>query len=979
MSDSRWTRIEEVLAGASGLPAAARAAYLDQACGADEGLRREVESLLAGENDLEGFLETELAVLAVSVVHNPTDLTGRTFGSIVVERRIGAGGMGDVYAAHDVALDRKVALKVLPPELAGDADRLARFEREARLLASLNHPNIAAIHGLQRADGPLALILEYVPGATLAERLRDDASVHGLPVDEVMKLARAIAEALAAAHRAGVVHRDLKPSNVIVSRSGAKLLDFGVGKAIHADGVQSGAAALGPREPLTKEGVAVGTVRYMAPEQLRATPADHRTDIFAFGVLVYEMLTGQHPFARSSDADTIAAILEHTPPSMSTWRDGLPSQLDRLVQKCLQKDPDERWQSASDIVEALDWVSDSLRRPAATTGVHGQKARRRQGAVLLAGGLLAGGLLAGAALAIVAASWRRPTPAGDAAPLEFTIPPAQGTAWSPLPVSPNPAVSPDGRYVAVVAQAERDSGVWLHDLQSGTARLLLRTVAGTQPFWAPDSSTVGVCDTSGVWTMGLDSRPPEHITTPGCTSGAWHARAGWLLSGDKGLMRVSPKGGTPEWLTTVDPARGELRHVFGRWLPDGKHFVFLMRAQTAEVRGIYLGSVDHAPPSRLLSETSNPVYVTEGNGHGSLLYVRGGTLVAQSFDEQRLALLPEVSPLGQRVRLGIAVRGGAFDASERLLVFRSGSAYQPTRLIWLDRDGRQIGEVGPDEAYRLETSLSPDERTLLYGRFNEDTNLIEVWTSDLERGVAVPLLKPDGVSVEAPLWSPDGKLLAYLSAERGVYIPWLVDRTGTQHVLQWSAAAHRSPYDISAVGSGLDLAWTPDSRYLLRQVDGVVRGFAVDGSDSTIPILNREVPAQVSPDGRWVAYATADTGQREVYVERVGGGDVRRVSLDTGFSPRWRADGTELFFRAVPDRMMAVDVRLGDSIQIGTPHVLFRAPFEPSGLATAGTADYLVTRDARRFLITVPVVSVKPLTARLNWRSRLGHGADARP
>jgi Tol biopolymer transport system component len=858
--------------------------------------------------------------------------------------------------------------------LAGDADRLARFEREARLLASLNHPNIAAIHGLQRADGQLALILEYVPGATLAERLRDDASVHGLPVNEAMKLARAIAEALAAAHRAGVVHRDLKPSNVMVSRSGAKLLDFGVAKAVHADGVQRGTDALASGEPLTEDGVVVGTARYMAPEQLRAAVADHRTDIFAFGVLVYEMLTGQHPFVRSSGADTIAAILELTPPAMTTLRAGLPSQLDRLVQKCLLKDPEERWQNASDIVEALDWVAESLRQPVTTSAVPDQTERLRRGWALLTVGLLAS-----AAVAVVAAVWWRPAPPADATPLEFSIPPAQGTAWSPLPASPNPAVSPDGRYVAVAAQAERDSGVWLHDLQSGTARLLLRTVGGAQPFWAPDSSAIGVCDTGGVSIIGLDSRPPEHITTPGCLNGAWHALSGWLLSGDKGLMRVSPQGGTPEWLTTVDPARGELRHAFGRWLPDGKHFIFLMRAQTAEVRGIYLGSADHTPPSRLLSETSNPVYVTEGNGHGRLLYVRGGTLVAQGFDEQRLALLPEVSPLGQRVRLGIAMRSGAFDASERLLVFRSGAAYQPTRLIWLDRGGRQLGEVGPDEAYRLEASLSPDERTLLYGRYNEDTNLIEVWTSDLERSVATALLKPAGASVEAPLWSPDGKLLAYLSAERGVYIPWLIDRTGTQHVLQWSAAAHRSPYDIAASGVGLDLAWTPDSRYLLRQVDGGVRGFAVDGSDNSIPILKRDVSAQVSPDGRWVAYATADTGQREVYVERVGGGDVRRVSLDTGFSPRWRADGQELFFRATPDRMMAVDVRLGDSIQIGTPHLLFHAPFEPSGLATAGTADYLVTRGGQRFLITVPVVSVKPLTARLNWRSRLGHGADALP
>jgi eukaryotic-like serine/threonine-protein kinase len=982
VTPERWRRVTGIFHEALPRQGDERAAFVAAQCGDDAALRREVEAMLAAHQELGPFSGPAPTV-------GPALAPGVMLGAYEVVSLLGTGGMGEVYLARDTALGRNVALKVLPPQLATDTERLARFEREARLLASVNHPNIAVIHGLERADGRVALVLEYVTGTTLADRLsvgtgtpgpsrRDSGSTRvahatgqstALPIDQVIVLARAIAEALAAAHRAGVMHRDLKPSNVMVTRSGAKLLDFGVAKVVE----RTGAGASAATSTLTARGLAIGTVPYMAPEQLRGAAVDHRCDIFSFGVVLYEMVTGQHPFASATAADTMAAILDRTPAPLAALRDGAPPRLARLVQKCLQKDPEDRWQSASDIVEALEWVHEDLRYPSATVRLGDSVAAGPQRVSLVGRALIGAGIMIAIGVGVVALLPSRPDTQADMTPLEFVIPPAPDTSWGTVPVAPNPAVSPNGRYVAVFAQAGGAPGIWLHDLQSGDARQLLRAPDGTAefPFWAPDSSTLAVCGRDGVRTVGLDNRPPELVKAPSCSTGAWHATSGWLLSTDAGIVRMSPGGGTPEPVTTVNAARGELRHIFSRWLPDGRHFVFLVRAQTPEQRGIYLGFLDKTPPKRLLRESTNPVYVTENSGRGLLLYVRGSTLVAQRFDEGRLTLLPDVYPLGQRVRLGITARASGFDASDRLLVFRSGGGYQPTRLIWLDRAGRQIGEVGPDEAYRMAPSLSPDERTLLYGRFNEDTNVLEVWTTDLERGVSAPMLKSSEASLEGPLWSPNGGLLAYLSAERGVYVPWLLTVTGERRPLAALTGAATTPLDVGSTGIGVDMEWTPDSKYLLRRVNGGVRGFAVDGSHRTVTVLDRDVVTRVSPDGRWIAYEANDTGRREVYVERFGGGSQRRVSVDGGFSPQWRSDGTELFFRAAPDRMMAVDVRLGDTLKIGQPYALFRAPFEASGIATAGASDYVVTRDAHRFLITVPVVSVKPLTARLNWRGRL--------
>jgi serine/threonine protein kinase/Tol biopolymer transport system component len=964
MTPERWREITGIFHAALAREDDDRRAFVAAQCGDDAALRGEVEAMLAAHQAPGPFSGTPSAGAAALA-------PGGRLGTYEVVSFLGAGGMGEVYLARDTGLDRNVALKVLPPNLAGDADRLARFEREARLLASVDHPNIAAIHGLERADGRLALVLEYVVGTTLAERLSAQSS--SLSIDQVLTLARAIAGALSAAHRVGVVHRDLKPSNIMVTRSGAKLLDFGLAKVVERSGADSSSSIVAAHGSMTARSLLVGTVPYMAPEQLRGATVDHRCDIFAFGVVMYEMVAGQHPFVSASDAETIAGILERSPPLLHALREGVPPRLDRFVQKCLEKDPEDRWQNTSDMVEALEWVQESRRAPTVASAIGQSETATGHrpwhfGRVRPA---LMGAVFAGAiAIGAVALSRLRPTPQAEATALEFVVPPEPGTSWGVVPRSPNPAASPNGRYIAVLARGERGSGVWLHDLESGSARLLVRTDSGTQPFWSPDSSTVAFCDRGGVRTAHLDNRPTELVAAPGCVDGSWHAASGWLLSTDTGLVQVSPRGGTSVPVTTVNAAHGELAHVFGRWLPDGVHFVFLIRAQTPETRGIYVGSVGNAPPRRLVNESANPVYVTEGNGRGLLLYVRGSTLVAQELDERTLTLLPNTFSVGQRVRLAITARSGSFDATDRLLVFRSGGAYQPTRLIWLDRSGRQIGEVGPDEAYRLETSLSADERTLLYGRFNEDTNLMEIWTTDLERGVSAPLYTSPDASLEAPLWSPDGSLLAYLSSERGFLVPWLVNHAGERRPLEtsYSESGH---FDRAFVGAGLDLAWMPDGQYLVRTINGAARGFRVDGGGKIITVLNRDAWARVSPDGRWVAYASSDTGQREVYVERFGGGGQMRVSVDGGFSPTWRSDGTELFFRAPPDRMMAVGVRLGDTPHIGKPYVLFRAPFEASGQATAGTADYLVTKDAQRFLITVPVIAVKPLTARLNWRTRM--------
>jgi len=576
--------------------------------------------------------------------------------------------------------------------------------------------------------------------------------------------------------------------------------------------------------------------------------------------------------------------------------------------------------------------------------------------------------LAAIVVAAIGAAWAsgfalRPgqTPRVELSQISFVIPPAPGTMWDVFPADPSPAVSPDGRYVAAVAKSDDGRGVWLHDVQSGSATLLANTgSSAASPFWAPDSTAVAFCDPAGVRVIGIASRAAEIVKAPPCDGGSWHPSGGWLLTTPVGLVRMATPGALPVQITHLDSARGELRHSFGNWLPDGQHFMFLMLGRTPDVRGIHLGAIDSTVPRRLLLDYSRPAYVSEGDGCGLLLFIRGSTLVGQRFDERTLVLTGQVFPLGDRVRVGIVGRGASFSVSDRLLVYRSGAAYQPTRLIWVDRVGRELSEIGPDTAYRLGPSLSADERTLIYGRFNGDTNNIELWTTDLTRSISEPFLRP-GYSVESPAWSPDGRTLAFLSAEGGNQTPYVVTPGSSE------------PRSIApASGWGQYLEWTADSRFLLRRLDGDVRGFSISGDPKEITALPHDAEgARVSPDGRWVAYSMIEATRPEVYIEHFGGGGRIRVSTEGGFSPRWRADGRELFFRAPQHRMISVSVRLGDTAEIGTPQLLFRAAFEEYGSALAGNPDYLVTRRGDRFLITLPVVQLKPLTAKLNWRSML--------
>jgi Tol biopolymer transport system component len=517
--------------------------------------------------------------------------------------------------------------------------------------------------------------------------------------------------------------------------------------------------------------------------------------------------------------------------------------------------------------------------------------------------------------------------------------------------------------VALAARSSGGNGLWLHDVESGEARLLARAGAVTPAaFWAPDSLSVAFCDAAGVQKINLASQLAEAIESPRCTAGSWNVAGDWLLSTDNGLVRMSASGGAPEPLTRVDRSRGELSHAYGQWLPDGRHFVFLKRGQAADTRGIYLQAIGDSAPRRLVDDYSNPVYVAQRPGRGLLLFVRKGTLVAEQFDERALALTGDALRLGDRVRVGITARSGSFAASPRLLVFRSGGGYQPTRLVWVDRNGRQLGEVGPDTAFRLSPSLSPDERTLFYGRFNEDSNDIELWTTDLRRGLSQPFDK-QAFTVDSPRVSPDGRRLAFISAQTGVYVPWTM------------TLEKNSKKPVPGPTSGARyLEWSADSKFLLMRDGDQLRAFPVDSDGPPVTALPHDADdARVSHDGRWLAYTIRESGEREVYVERFGGGARVRVSASGGFQPSWRADDRELFFRATPDRMMSVSVRLGEFPEIGDPVQLFRASFESDGSATPGT-DYLVTRDGQRFLITIPVSDVKPLTARLNWQSQLQGG-----
>ncbi|MGH9385338.1 MAG: protein kinase domain-containing protein, partial [Vicinamibacterales bacterium] len=679
--------------------------------------------------------------------------SGNRLGPYEIVEPLGAGGMGEVYKARDTRLGRFVALKVLGADFERDPSGRQRFEREAHAIAALGHPHICVLHDVSEHEGTAYLVMEYLEGETLAARLRGNPT--GLPLNETLRIATEIASALSAAHRQGIVHRDLKPANVMLTRTGAKLLDFGLAKRNQPAVTTTPGEAM-TEAALTSPTTVLGTLHYMAPEQIEGREADARSDIFAFGCLLYEMLTGRRLFEGSSPASVVSAILSQEPPSLSHVRPPVPPLLNDLVRWCLTRDLEQRWQSAGDLEHALTWLAKDL-TPIDVSRPQRSNTRWLQG--LVAGVLL---IVAG----VVAGRWLT-RPPDDARMVTLSVVPPEGaTLDGRTNESVEMALSPDGRSLAYIAASSGERHLYLRPLESSESRLIAGTVGADFPFWSPDGSMIGFFAKGKLKKVRSDGGEPQVLCDVGRAGGGatWNQDGVIVFSPffEGALWRVSSSGGPATPLTTLDAVEGETHHFRPRFLPDGKHFLFQVYAGAGS--GEYVGRLDSPERTRLI-EQSGVSAGTMGQiadyAPGHLIFVSGTTLLAQPFDADRLVLRGEPIRIAEgigRLPGGFAAFTAASDAN--IVAYRKADPQRTTRLTWFDRTGRAVGWAGSAAAYES-PALSPDGKRVAVQRWDAPERR-SIWVIDSERNTETRFTtNPDDMS---PLWSPDGSRIVYASA-----------------------------------------------------------------------------------------------------------------------------------------------------------------------------------------------------------------------
>ena len=954
----RWVRVKQLFTDALAQDPARRPAFLAAACDGDTGLQREVESLLVSHDQAGDRFEqpasgtAALAAAGFGPGHSLHLRAGARLGPYEILAPIGVGGMGEVYKARDTRLDRTVAIKILPPRIAADPEGRERFEREARAVAALSHPHICTLHDVGRDGETDFLVMEHLDGETLAARL-----VRGrLPLEQALDYACEIASALVKAHDAGIVHRDLKPGNIMLTRGGAKLLDFGLAKGFGP--VVSGASPiLQAGSPLTLPGRILGTLYYMAPEQLEGKNEDARTDLFAFGCVLHEMVTGHRAFDGGSSAAVVAAIMSARPTLVSELLPDAPPALEYIVDRCLAKDRDDRWQTARDLLADLKQTREALR------GAKGPGAMRRQaiatrppGSVRLAWTMAA---LAAAIAMAIGFAWRSSQPP-QGSPLFLSIlPPPDG-----FDLSPDPTVSPDGRHIAFKAQdPSHRTHIWLKTLGSSDARV----IPGTEdtdynfaPFWSPDSRSLGFFSRGRLKRVDIAGGSSQALAAaPEPRGGTWTSDGSILFNGDtQNLFIVQASGATPASL--VAGRAGEVR-LFPRALPDARHYLFTSRNVGGQGQGVYVGSLD-SPDARRISDAWSPA--AYANDH--LLFVRQSSLYAQPFDLSNLTLTGEPHRLADRIGLGYGnPLTFAFSASATggILTYWTGSKNPETRLTWFDRSGAVLATAGEPGSH-FGFSLSADGRRVVLERIQASTSTIDLWLLDLANPVGSSRLTLDGRS-SLPVWSPDGQRLLVMQRDVGLF---LLPVAGTGGVPIAATPSAKWPADWSADGQFLAFTTTtPDGSQV----------WTTRADKNSQPVLYRQAPfvlatVQFSPDGRWLAYTSDESGRSEVYVDSYPTPRNKlRVSDGGGGWPRWRRDGHELFYLA-PDRKVMVVAAQADAntMTVSAPRSLFEGPaVMPDG--TRG--QYAPNADGTRFLFNARIDDGRPvgLDVIANWPALL--------
>jgi Tol biopolymer transport system component len=873
--------------------------------------------------------------------------------------------MGEVYRARDTRLERTVAIKILPQQLSNDPVRKQRFEREAKTISSLNHPHICTLHDVGHQDGIDYLVMECVEGETLAKRMEKGP----LPLEQALKYGAQIADALDKAHRAGIVHRDLKPGNIMLTATGAKLLDFGLAKPAAAlvSGMTLTAAAT-PTTPMTQEGTIVGTFQYMSPEQVEGKELDGRSDVFSLGAVLYEMLTGQRAFEGKSQLSVASAILEKEPESISAIKPMTPPVLDRAVKKCLAKLPDERWQSASDLASELKWMSESDWQAGQPRG---PVLRRLMGGERLA--WLAAILLLLAALFVV--YYRRP--AGANRPIWSYILPSEKTAFSNF--SGPAVVSPDGQKLAFVARtSEGIDLLWVRPLDAAGAQPVAGTEGAFYPFWSPDEQFLGFFAGGKLKTVSASGGPVLTLCDATGPRGATWGGEGTILFALTwgGLQSVPASGGLPVVVTKLDASRSETSHRWPNFLPDGRHFFYLAANFTggpAEAASVYVASLDLKENKLLFHARSNVAYTS-----GYLLFAQQGTLMARPFDEKRLELKGEPFPIAEHVLYNQLVWRGVFSASTNGVVAYMGSATgSPGQLFWFDRSGKQLQAAsGPGDFSWHE--VSPDGQRVAVQTLDSAASNYQIGVYDLSRGTNMRLTFGPWRN-QSPIWSPDSQTIAYGANQKGrnnMLFQRKSDGTGGEQLLTESAN-NKFPTSWSADGRFIAYNSTPEgksnSELWILPLFGDRNPFPFLGTNSNV------AEGHFCPHGGWIAYSSDESGRSEVYVTSFPGHQGKwQVSQSGGSMPRWRRDGKELFYLSPNGQLMAADVNLsGTALEITAVHSLFRLRLAPGPPIydlgpTAGQIGYDVSPDGQRILVNSPAeTDAMPITVILNWPAEL--------
>jgi len=881
---------------------------------------------------------------------------GHKLGNYEIVEKAGAGGMGEVYLARDGRLDRNVAIKVLPPHVAENPDLIARFEREAKAISSLNHPNICTLYDIGKEDGLHYLVMEYIEGETLSDRVKRGP----MALEELLPIAGQIADALDKAHGQGLIHRDLKPANVMITAAGAKLLDFGLAKLQITEGRVEGVSEITQTTPLTGTGTILGTLQYMSPEQLEGKEADARSDIFAFGAILYEMATGKRAFEGQSNASMIAGILEREPAPMSAINPLVPPTFERLVKKCMKKDPESRWQSARDLADELRWINQA----GSLAGIPSQVSARRR--IRMRAGWTAAVILFIALATLTTIHFSQTTPEVTTSRLsivpQFRTKELASVSWA--------RISPDGKNIAI--QGTDTLGVtkvWIRPLGSMDPYPLRGSDGAKRHFWSPDSKFIAFFKGNQLYKMSIDGGASQLICeAPNGSDGTWGTSGQILFDAREGdtLRMVSANGGEPKVVDNLDSAREESATAWPWFLPDGVHFSYV--ASSGGQRTFKIGAID----SREAKVIFDPDQMTtiesriEYSPDGYFLYIKDRILVAHAFDADKLELIGQPRPVAQSIDR--ATNTSDFGASNNgTLLYQQQDNTGNSELVWLDRDGKMIGRTGKIGEYR-DIGLSPDGTKIVYQLVDPSTSRSDIWIRDLNRQVDTRITFGQDNNV-LPIWSPSGKLIAYTSGNANTYNALVrnADGSGTENRIKLK--------DDLSNGA---LSFLPDESKLV--INYMQNGWDIGivdraNSDSLIPIVNArfdEWMGRASPDGKYLLYTSNESGLREVYVKQLGGDSTRwQISSGRGFTPVWTKGGKEIIYRRPGNEFVAISFdATDDRVQIGAPQSLFT---QRLNFADVANSRYCATSDGRKFLVNVPVINkeVGEIVIVQNWAKEL--------